>query len=313
MRETGSEPRPGEVRRTGVLCIIGAYGSWGLFPLYFKALTASPLEVLAQRVLWSAIFLAGILCVQRRWAWLGRVVQSRPVLLRAVASASLLSVNWFIYIWAVDSGRVVDASLGYFITPLVSVVLGVLLLNEALRLGQWLALGMAASGVLWLTLQFGGPPWVGLGLALSFGSYGALRKTGSLGALEGLMLETLLMLPLALAVLVWLGGHGQNEFLTGSAGLQTLLVCVGPLTAVPLLLFAAGARRIPLSLVGVLQYISPTLQLLLGVWLWHEPFNQTKAIGYALIWLALLIYSGEALWASKARRRASVVMPLNGS
>ena len=309
MHDTGSEPRPGDSRRSGVLCIVGAYSFWGVFPLYFKALTASPLEVLAHRVLWSALFLAGILCVQRRWAWLGGVVQSRAVLLRALASASLLSVNWFIYIWAVDSGRVVDGSLGYFITPLVSVVLGVLLLNEVLRLGQWLALGTAAAGVVWLTLQFGQPPWVGLGLAVSFGSYGALRKTAALGALEGLMLETLLMLPLALGYLVWLGGHGQSDFSRGPVALQILLVCVGPLTAVPLLLFAAGARRIPLSLVGVLQYISPTAQLLLGVWLWHEPFNQTKLFGYALIWLALVIYSGEALWASKARRRAGMVTP----
>jgi chloramphenicol-sensitive protein RarD len=276
---------------------------WGTFPLYFKALTAPPLEVLMQRMVWSAAFLALLLGVQRRWGWLRVVLASRPVLRASFLSASLLSVNWFVYIWAVAQGRVVDASLGYFTTPLVSVLMGVLLFGERLRRGQQLSVATAALGVAWLTLQFGALPWVGLSLAISFGSYGALRKTASLGALEGLMLETLLMLPIALGYLAWRMLSGQSAFLAEGNTQRFLLLCAGPLTSVPLLLFAAGVRRIPLSTVGVLQYISPTLQLLLGVLVWHEPFNQVKLIGYALIWLALFIYSLEGAWASKVRRR----------
>jgi chloramphenicol-sensitive protein RarD len=286
-----------------VLCSVAAYTLWGAFPLYFKALSAAPLEVLGHRVIWSALFLAVILSVQRRWAWLSAVLRTRRVLLAAFASASLLSVNWFVYIWAVAEGRVVDASLGYFITPLVSVLIGVLLLGEALRPGQWLAMGTAALGVLWLTVQFGQLPWVGLALAATFGSYGALRKTATLGPLEGLMLETLLMLPFAALCLGVLALRDASVFLSEGWRQELLLLAAGPLTAVPLLLFAAGARRIPLSLVGLLQYISPTLQLLLGVLVWREPFNRTKMLGYALIWLSLGIYSAERLWSSRAGRQ----------
>jgi chloramphenicol-sensitive protein RarD len=202
---------------------------------------------------------------------------------------------------------VVDASLGYFITPLVSVLIGVFSFGESLRSVQRLAVLTAAAGVVWLTLQFGQLPWVGLSLALSFGSYGALRKTSTLGALEGLMLETLLMLPVSLSYLLWIVLSERSGFVAGDSSLRVLLIFLGPLTSVPLLLFAAGARRIPLSLVGLLQYISPTLQLLLGVLVWREPFNQTKLLGYALIWMALLIYSLEGVWVSRAQRRAGTV------
>jgi chloramphenicol-sensitive protein RarD len=219
-----------------------------------------------------------------------------------VVSAALLGVNWYVYIWAVDRGRVVDASLGYFITPLVSVLIGVSWMGEALRPGQWCAVGAAGAGVVWLTWQVGQLPWIGLILALSFGSYGALRKTGRLGALEGLMLEALLMLPVAAIYLGWLVATGESRFLAGSQELRALLVLAGPLTSVPLLLFAAGARRIPLSLLGVLQYVSPTLQLMLGLWIWREPFNRDKLIGYALIWLALAIYTTEGARYVRLRR-----------
>jgi len=284
-----------------------AYSLWGLFPLYFKALTVSPLEVLAQRVLWSALFLSLVLSVRRDWAHL-RARLDRRVWLASLLSATLLSVNWFVYIWAVHAGRVVDGSLGYFITPLVSVVLGVVLLKEALRPAQWFAIATAGAGVSWLTLQFGQLPWVALVLAATFGSYGALRKTSALGPLEGLALETFLMLPLALAYLAWLLSHGASGFAPGSLTLKILLLCAGPITAVPLVLFAAGARLIPLSLVGLLQYVSPTIQLLLGILVWHEPFNRARFIGYAVIWLALLIYSFDSLWLSRMRReRAGLV------
>jgi chloramphenicol-sensitive protein RarD len=288
-------------RRAGVVYSLAAYSLWGLFPLYFKALTVSPLEILAQRVLWSALFLSLVLSVRGDWAHL-RAGLDRRVWLGSLLSATLLSINWFVYIWAVHAGRVVDGSLGYFITPLVSVVLGVVLLKEALRPAQWFAIGTACAGVSWLTWQFGQLPWVALVLAATFGSYGALRKTSRLGALEGLALETFLMLPLALAYLGWLAMQHQSGFAAGSVTLKVLLLCAGPITAVPLVLFAAGARLIPLSLVGLLQYVSPTLQLLLGILVWHEPFNLTRFIGYAVIWFALVIYSADSLWLSRVRR-----------
>lgn len=289
-------------RQNGVLAVLAAYTSWGLFPLYFKALRAQPLEVLVHRIVWSALFLLAINGVQGRWGWLAAVRRSPRLLLGSLLSATLLSVNWFVYIWAVSNGRVIDGSLGYFITPLVQVVFGVLLLHEALRPLQWLALGSAALGVLWLTLELGQLPWVGLSLAISFGSYAALRKTARLGALEGLALETWLLFPLAASYLIWLARTGQSGFVEGGLGQRLALLAAGPLTSIPLLLFAAGARRIPLSLAGVLQYISPTLQLLLAIAIWHEPFQQKKLIGYALIWLALLLYSAESLWVWRRAR-----------
>jgi chloramphenicol-sensitive protein RarD len=285
-----------EQRRRGVLAVLGAYIAWGAFPLYFKSLQAQPLEVLVHRIVWSAVFLLVVHAVQRRWQWLRGAVRSPRLILGSLLSACLLSINWFIYIWAVAHGRVIDASLGYFITPLVQVLFGVAVLREGLRFAQKLALGWAALGVLWLTVEFGQLPWVGLGLAASFGSYAVLRKTQKLGSLEGLALETWLLFPIALAYLVWLRQQGQSAFFGDSLSQRLALLCAGPLTSIPLLLFASGARRIPLSLAGVLQYIAPTLQLLLGLVLWHEPFQSGKALGYALIWLALLIYSGESLW-----------------
>lgn len=290
-------------RRTGVAYSLLAYSLWGLFPIYFKLLAARPLEILAHRVTWSALFLGALLGAGRRWAWLAQVLSRREIWLTHAASAALLGVNWYVYIWAVDRARVVDASLGYFITPLVSVLIGVSLMGEALRFGQWLAVATAAAGVAWLTWQLGQPPWVGLILAASFGSYGALRKTSPLGALEGLMLETLLMLPFAGLYLCVLASTGSSDFLRGSRSLQALLVMSGPLTSVPLLLFAAGVRLIPLSLLGILQYVSPTIQLLLGVWLWNEPFQSDKRVGYALIWLALAIYTSEGARYARIRQR----------
>jgi chloramphenicol-sensitive protein RarD len=303
MLEAPAKPTADTVRRSGIWLSVGAYAAWGAFPLYFKALQAPPLEVLAQRVLWSALFLVLIVTAQRRVRELLIAVGSWRVLLKSFLSATLLANNWFVYIWAVAHGRVVDASLGYFITPLVSVTLGVLFFGESLRLGQRIAIATAAAGVSWLTVQFGQPPWVGLALAFSFGSYAALRKKGALDALQGLMLEQVLMLPLAAGYLGWLALHGQTGFQLGGAGQSALLMLAGPLSSVPLLMFAAGARRIPLSLIGILQYISPTLQLLLGVLVWHEPFNGDRLVGYALIWLALGVYSVEGVRAAKLRRR----------
>ncbi|TCS37397.1 chloramphenicol-sensitive protein RarD [Paucimonas lemoignei] len=282
-----------------------AYTAWGLFPLYFKALHhVPPLQVLMHRVVWSLAFLAIVLTTRRHWAWLGRALRDMKVVGGFAASALLLSVNWFVYIWAVGEGRVVDASLGYFITPLVNVMLGLLLLKERLRPLQWGAVGLAAAGVAWLAWQSGGLPWVALVLAMTFGSYGLLRKTAALGAMEGLTMETLLMFPVALAYLGWQYTSGNDAVGSAPVTEQLLLAASGPITAIPLLMFAAGARRIPMSVLGLLQYIAPTIQFLLGVALYHEPFSGARLVGFALIWSGLAMYSCEGLWRSWTRRAA---------
>ncbi|MGX6569703.1 EamA family transporter RarD [Cupriavidus necator] len=295
----------------GILYALLAYIIWGLLPLYIKSLPGiAPLEILLHRMVWSLVFLGLILTWRHQWAWLGRVLRDRRLLLSFGASAALLCANWFLYIWAVSANRVVDASLGYFINPLFSVLLGVVFLHERLRLVQWLSIAVAAAGVAWLTVAAGQLPWIALGLAASFGGYGLLRKTGALGALEGLSLETLLLFPLAAAALAWLFATGQDSFTHAAPGTQWLLLLAGPVTAVPLLFFAAGARRIPLSLLGLLQYTGPTLQLLLGVWLWNEPFPAQKQVGYALIWLSLALYAAEGLWMN-TRQKSAIIQSIN--
>jgi chloramphenicol-sensitive protein RarD len=205
-----------------------------------------------------------------------------------------------VYIWAVKNGHVIDASLGYFINPLVNVLLGQLVLKEHLRRGQWLAVAIAAAGVLWLTVQAGQLPWIALILGCTFGGYGLLRKTAALAALEGLSFETLILFPLALAYVAWLTWHGQNAFLNvPSDTTRWLLVAAGPITAIPLLLFAAGARRIPMAVLGMLQYLSPTIQMLLGLWVFHEAFSAERMAGFIVIWSALVVYMGEGLWTSR--------------
>ncbi|MDT9000508.1 EamA family transporter RarD [Paucibacter sp. APW11] len=285
----------------GVLSAALAYTLWGLFPLYFKHLAGVPsLEVVAHRIVWCLLLMAAVLTVMKRWAWLGPVLRSPKVLGAFTLSAVLLSANWLTYVWAVQHDHVLDASLGYFINPLVNVSLGYFFLHERPRPAQWLAVGLAAAGVAWLTLQTGRLPWVALVLAASFGVYGLLRKIAALGALEGLLLECLLLAPvaaLALGVWGWQGGSALNS---GDSGLIGLLILAGPLTAAPLLLFAAGARRIPMTTLGLLQYISPSIQFLLGVWLYHEPFAASRMVGFGLIWAALLVYSAEGWWRSRA-------------
>jgi chloramphenicol-sensitive protein RarD len=281
----------------GILYAATAYILWGLFPIYFKALqNVPPLEILWHRIAWAFVFLFIVLTVLRQWSWLAKVARQPKVLAGFTASAVLLSVNWFIYIWSVNNDHVVDASLGYFMNPLVTVLLGFLLLHERLRPAQWAAVALAAAGVAWLTWQAGHPPWIGLALAFTFGFYGLLRKTAALGALEGLSLETFLLFPIAFGYLVWLALNNQNAFLHASVSSKWLLAAAGPITAIPLLLFAAGARRIPMSTLGLLQYLAPTLQLLLGVLLYNEPFGGKLLAGYAVIWSALALYSLEGLW-----------------
>jgi len=272
-----------------------AYVMWGLFPLFFKQLQhVGSAEVVLHRMVWSLVFVLGVLAVLHRWAWLAEV-RRRPALLGLFAlSATLLAGNWLLYIWAVNHGHVLDASLGYFILPLVNVGLGCVFLHERPRRMQWAAFGLAAAGVLWLALLAGHMPWIALGLALSFAVYGLMRKLAPLGALEGMSLETLLLAPVALAVLCW--GTWQGHFPTHDAHTWGLFALCGPVTAVPLLLFAASARRVALSTLGILQYLSPSILLGLGVLLYGEPFAGPRVAGFVLIWLALALYSAEGLW-----------------
>ncbi|MGB7479072.1 MAG: EamA family transporter RarD [Burkholderiaceae bacterium] len=297
--------------RTGMLQAVLAFVMWGLFPVYFKALRDIPsFEILVHRMLWSLVFVLVILALRRQWTWLRAALRQPKVVAAFAASSLLLASNWLLYIWAVNNDHVVDASLGYFINPLVSILLGMVVLKERLRPGQWAAVALAAAGVAWLTWLAGHLPWIGLALAVTFGGYGLMRKIAPLGALEGLSLETLLLFPLAVGYLLYLSATGHNSFASATAPVQWLLAAAGPITAVPLLLFAAGARRIPLTLLGLLQYLSPSLQLLLGVWLYHEPFGGVRLAGFALIWGALLVYSVEGLWRARAGRAARATTPL---
>lgn len=290
----------------GILYALCAYVIWGMFPIYFKSLQEiPPMEVLMYRMVWALAFLAIVLSVRKQWAWLGPVLKQPKVLMGFTASALLLSSNWFLYIWAVNQDRVVDASLGYFMTPLVNVLLGSVILKERLRILQWMAVGIAALGVLWLTWQSGHPPWISLMIGITFGMYGLLRKTASLGTLEGLSLETMLLFPLAVISLLFMTYHGAHGFGDASTTTKLLMIASGPITAIPLLMFAAAARLVPLSTMGLMQYITPSLQLVAGIWLYNEPFGGARLIGFAAIWIALIFYTVDGLWSSYGRAKKS--------
>ncbi len=287
----------------GVAAAALAFAWWGFFPLYFRLLPGvHPVEVLANRIVWSLLLVGIVLAWQRRWRWLGPAMATPRTLAAFVASAMLLSANWITYIWAVSNGRVVDASLGYFITPLVNVALGYALLHERPRRAQWLALGLAAAGVLWLTIVAGRLPWIGLVLGLTFGAYGLMRKVAVLGAVEGLALETILLAPFAIVAMAFWWGGSATSFPASDFGTNLWLVGLGPMTTIPLLLFAAGARSLPLTTLGLLQYLGPSIQFVLGVWLFGERFGVGRLVGFGLIWVALVLYTIDGL---RSVRRAS--------
>jgi chloramphenicol-sensitive protein RarD len=287
----------------GVLAAVVAYSLWGVLPLYWKALQSVPaFEIMSHRTVWSFVFVLLLLALRRQWAWLQYARKNPRTLLTFAGSACLLGINWTTYIWAVNAGHVVDSSLGYFINPLVSVLLGVLFLRERLRLWQGVAIGLAAGGVLFLTLGLGAFPWIALTLAGTFGFYGLLRKTAPLGSLEGLSLETALLSLPTLAYLIALEISDTASFVHAGPSTSLLLALTGVVTAFPLLMFAYAARHVRLATVGILQYIAPTLQFLLGVLVYHEPFTQTRLLGFAVIWLALLIYSLNGLLVERKRR-----------
>jgi chloramphenicol-sensitive protein RarD len=290
--------------KRGIYYGAGAYLLWGFFPLYFKALQAVPaLEIMFHRVVWSFLFLAGLILARREWPRLKSEVARPKILLIYAVAGVLLALNWLVYIYGVNAGQVVETSLGYFINPLVSVALGVIFLRERLRPAQWVPIGLAATGVLYLTLQYGTLPWIALSLATTFGLYGLVKKVAPLGALYGLSLETAILFLPALGYLLFAESQGSGSF--GHLGWNgnLLLALSGVITALPLLMFATAARLIPLYMVGILQYIAPTCQFLLGVLVFHEPFTPARVVGFSIIWAALAIYWLEGL---VERRRAAL-------
>ncbi len=286
----------------GFWAVFGAFVIWGLFPIYWHQLKQVPsMQIVAHRVVWCGLFVVGYLLLRHGAGWLREALRRPRVPLMLAASSILISINWGLYIWAVNNGHVVESSLGYFINPLVNVLLGVLVLHEKLNTAQRAAVACAAIGVAWLTWQLGAPPWIALTLALSFGGYGLIRKIAAVEAIPGLGVESVFLFLPALAYLLWTHHEGAGVFGHLPLHLDLMLVAGGGMTAIPLIWFAYGARRIPYSLVGIVQYVGPTLQLLTGVFLFGEPFSGVQAEGFGLIWAALAIYAADGLWRSRKR------------
>jgi chloramphenicol-sensitive protein RarD len=305
MTERARPSVPSAYSGSGLAAAAGAFAIWGLLPLYLRLLDAVPsLQIVAHRVAWACLFVLVWMAFSGELRGLREVLARRGLLLRLAAAALLISANWLAYVWGVSNERVVETSLGYFINPLVNVVLGVAVLSERLNRAQWIAVGLAAAGVVYLTVSAGHLPWIALTLAFSFGLYGLIRKTAQVDALPGLAIETALLAPLAAGYLVWCAIHGSGAM--GSQGIVTdsLLVASGAVTAIPLFLFAFGARLLPYSTVGLLQYIGPSLQLACALLVFGEPFGRERAVGFALIWSALLVYAGDGLLRARAQPRA---------
>jgi chloramphenicol-sensitive protein RarD len=278
-----------------------AYSIWGLFPIYWKLVADVPAgQVLAHRIVWSCVALGVILAWPSR-ARLPRSALTFRVILQYLAAALLIGVNWYLYVWAVGHDRVVETSLGYYITPLVNVLLGVAVLRERLRPMMWGAVALAGVGVAVLTVAYGAPPQIALGLAASFGTYGLIKKTAPLPALEGLALETALLAPPALLYLVAAERAGTGAFLHVPLATNLYLIGGGLVTIVPLLLFASAVRVVPLSTMGLLQFLSPTIQLVLALALYHEPFGRSRMVGFAAVWLALMLFAAEQLRRTRLR------------
>jgi len=287
------------VRRSGLLFGIGAYAMWGVFPAFLPLLKpASAFEVLAHRIVWTCVLMVVVIAAARRLRDI-RAITPRVWLLLVCASV-LISINWGIYIYAVNNGHVVDAALGYFINPLVTVALGLLIFRERLSLAQWSALTIAVAAVVVFTVEVGAPPVIGLGLALSFGLYGAVKKVVPTDPRVSVGIEAAVAAPLALAYIAFLEGGGPGTFTDFGPVHVALLILSGIVTALPLLLFAAAAQRLPLVTMGLMFYLTPAMQLTWGVLVGHEPMPPAKWLGFALIWLALLVFSADALWRTRA-------------
>lgn len=287
---------PGLEHRRGFWYGVAAYASWGLFPLYWPLLRpAGATEILALRVVWSLGVVAALLTAVRRWPQLRAIARDRRRMAFIGVGAVTIAINWGTFIYAVNSGHVLETSLGYFINPLVLVAMGVLLLGERLRAAQWAALAVAVVAVVGLTIDYGRPPWIALTLAFSFGTYGLMKKRAAVGATEGLALETAILAPLALAWLAWLQVDGQAAF--GHQGWHNTLLLAGTgiVTTIPLLLFGGAATRIPMTTLGMLQYIAPVMQFVLGLWLFDEAMTAARWVGFGLVWLSLALFTGESM------------------
>jgi chloramphenicol-sensitive protein RarD len=296
--------------RRGVLYGAGAYLLWGLFPLYWPLLEPSgALEVLAHRILWSLVVVVVLLGAMRRLGAVRTALSDRGRALRLALAAVVIAINWGTYIYGVTSGQVVETSLGYFVNPIVTVLLGVVVLGERLRTPQWVALGAAFVAVAVLTVENGSPPWIALVLAFSFGTYGLLKKTAGVGAVEGLAIETAVLLPVAGAYVAFLGVSGAGTFGSEGPSHAVLLAVSGIITAVPLLMFGAAASRVPLTTLGLLQYLAPTMQFLLGITLFDEPLPLVKLVGFLLVWFALALFTADLVRHHRRATRLAVSVP----
>jgi chloramphenicol-sensitive protein RarD len=286
--------------RQGLVAVTTAFALWGLFPLYFRALdVVPPFQIAAHRLVWGCVVALLWLLARRELSQVWSALSQPRTRWMMLASAVLISINWVVYVWSVANGRLIEGSLGYFINPLVNVLLGVIVLSERLNRWQWSAVGLAAVAVGYLTWSVGQPPWISLVLACSFGGYGLVRKVANVDSLVGFASETLLLLPLAVGYLIWAELNGIGALGHTGAYVKALLAFGGPLTAIPLVMFGFGTLRIPYSTVGLIQYMSPTIQLLLGVFLFHEPFDAARVMGFTLIWLALALYATDGLWRAR--------------
>jgi chloramphenicol-sensitive protein RarD len=288
-----------KVRSLGLLFGVSAYTLWGLFPIYWPLLKpANPLEIVSHRAVWTLVFCFIILALTKTLKSTLSLLKRPKIVAGLFLSSILISINWIIYIYAANTGHVIEASLGYFINPLVVIATGVIVLKEKMRPLQWTAVGIATIGVAVLTIDYGRLPWIALGLALSWGSYGLVKKQLGLGALEGLSIETLLSSGFYLGYLIWLGNRGEGHF-TYSLTLTLLLIGGGAVTAIPLLLFNGSTNRLPLTLVGLLQYITPTIQFCIGVWYYHEDMPAARWAGFLIIWVALMSLALDLIRSSR--------------
>ncbi|MBT3321186.1 MAG: EamA family transporter RarD [Anaerolineae bacterium] len=284
---------------SGILYALATYILWGLFPIYWKQLDhISAEQVIAHRILWAFIMLYSVVFFTRRWGDFRAKLNAKTLLVHSI-SALLVGSNWLTYVWSVNNGYIVESSLGYFINPLLSVLLGMIFFGEKLRSAQWISLGIATIGVFYLTFIYGRLPWIALMLAFSFGFYGLFKKKSTLGALYGLTLETGLLLFPVSVYLLYLASSGYGVFLQGHFETNAYLIGAGAVTAIPLLLFAKAVKRIPLTMIGLMQYIAPTGQFLIGILLYKEEFTTSQAIGFSIIWLALFLFWGEGWWSRR--------------
>ncbi|MFG2748680.1 EamA family transporter RarD [Streptomyces xanthophaeus] len=296
--------------RAGLLSGFGAYAVWGLVPLFWPLLKPSEaVEIVAHRMVWSLAVVGLALLALRRWGWIRELLRQPRKLALTTLAASVITVNWGLYIWAVNNGHVVEASLGYFINPLVSIAIGVLVLGERLRRAQWAAVGISCLAVLVLAVGYGRPPWISLVLAFSFATYGLIKKKLDMGGLESLAAETAVLFLPALGYLLWLGTQGRSTFATEGLGHSVLLSATGLVTAVPLVLFGAAAIRVPLSTLGLLQYMAPVFQFGLGVLYFHEAMPPERWAGFSLVWAALTVLTWDALRTSRRARAQLAAAP----